>query len=102
MKFQTAVWIDPETEDWLARIYPEVEGINLAAWGLTAEQVKPIDLRATALTGPHGLGQMIEERLEAIAHDFPMSKFEPIFLGPLARGADVRAALTEKLAAIAA
>jgi hypothetical protein len=31
-----------------------------------------------------------------------MKKFEPVFLGVLARGADVRAALEIKLAAIAA
>jgi hypothetical protein len=99
LTFKTAVWIDPETENYRATIFPEIDGINLAAWGLTAKDVEPISLEASSI---FKLGQLCEERLGAIAKDFPMSKFEPIFLGPLARGIDVRAALTEKLAAIAA
>jgi len=99
LTFKTAVWIDPETENYCARIFPEVDGINLAAWGLTADEVKPIDVTASSI---FKLGELCEAQLEAIAKDFPMSKFEPVFLGPLARGVDVRAALTEKLAAVAA
>ena len=99
MTFKTAVWIDPETEHYRARIFPEVDGINLAAWGLTADEVRPIDLEAT---GIHKLGQLCEAELERIAEDFPMKKFEPVFLVVLARGADVRAALESKLAAVAA
>ena len=102
MTFRTAVWIDPETEHYRARIFPEVDGINLAAWGLTAADVEPIDLERSALTGPHGLGFAIEEALEAISPDFPITRFAPIFLGAVARGADIRAELTAKLAAIAA
>jgi len=99
MTFKTAVWRDPATENYCARIFPEVDGINLAAWGLTAQDVQPIDLEAS---GIHKLGQLCEAELHAISPDFPMTKFEPVFLGVLARGADVRAALEIKLAAIAA
>ena len=99
MTFKTAVWIDPATEHYCARIFPEIDGINLAAWGLTAENVQPIDIAASSV---RLLGELCEAQLEAISPDFPMTKFEPVFLGVLARGADVRAELTARLAAIAA
>ena len=99
MRFATAVWIDPQTEHYCARIFVEVEGINLAAWGLTANSLQPIDIAASSI---RLLGQLVESELEKISTDFPMKKFEPVFLGVLARGTDVRAALTEKLAAVAA
>ena len=98
MTFKTAVWIDPETETYCARIFPEAPGIDLGAWGLTAD-LAPIDVCASTI---HGLGHGIEVELNRIVPDFPMTKFDPIFLGRQGRGADVRAALEAKLAEVAA
>lgn len=97
MTFKTAVWIDAETEYWCARIFPDFGGIDLAAWGVT--EVQPIDIVST---GIRLLGHVIEDKLETLVPDFPMSKFEPVFLGKLRADTDVRALLDAKLAAQAA
>lgn len=102
MTFKTAVWVDPETEHYCARIFPETEGIDLAAWGLTADEVQPIDLSHSRLHGPDSLGPMIEEAMFRIAPDYPREKNLLVFIGYQQRGADVRAALNSKLAEVAA
>lgn len=98
MTFKTAVWIDPETEHYCARIFPEAPGIDLGAWGLTAD-LAPIDVSATTI---HGLGHGCEVELNRIVPGFAMSMFTPVFLGRQERGADIRAALEAKIAAVAA
>lgn len=98
MTFKTAVWQDPATEQYCARIFPEAPGIDLGAWGLTSD-LQPVDVTASTI---HGLGHGIEVELNRIFPDFPMKKFEPTWLGRLDRGADVRAELEAKLAAVAA
>lgn len=99
MNFKTAVWLDEETESWHARIYPEAVGIDLAAWGFTSTELEPIDIEAASI---HDLGQLCEAKLQRISPDFPMSKFNPQFIGKLNRSADIRALLDIKLAAVAA
>ena len=98
MKFQTAVWLDAATEQWCARIFPSFEGIDLAAWGLSGD-VEPIDVASSSV---RLLGHVIEGKLNELVPDFPMAKFEPVFLGKQPHGADIRALLESKLAAIAA
>jgi len=99
VKFTTAVWIDAETENWCARIFPDFGGIDLTAWGLTGD-VPPIDIVSSSW---RLLAHVIEDRLNSIVPDFPMSHFEPYFLGKLyGPDNDIRALLTEKVAAEAA
>jgi hypothetical protein len=101
LTFKTAVWQDEATEQFHARIFVEVEGIDLQAWGLMSDYVRPIDLSAPGLRGPNGLGQMCEAALQLISPDFPMTKFKPQFLGRLTRNAPIAALLEAKLAQVA-
>ena len=98
MTFKTAVWRDAESETYCARIFPEAPGIDLGAWGLTSD-LQPIDVTASSI---HGLGHGIEVELNRIIPDFPMTKFQPTWIGTQPRGADIRAELEAKLAAVAA
>lgn len=95
MTFKTAVWLDPATEQFCARIFPDTAGIDLAAWGLA--EPEPIDVAAS---GIQLLGFAIEDALHRSG--LPTSRFEPIWLGAQPRGADIRAELEAKLAAVAA
>lgn len=100
MNFKTAVWRDPATEQYFARIFPEPALDNLAAWGLSANDVQPVTLQRTSLRGPHGLGVAITDELARLG--LLDAKFKPVFLGDQPHDADVRALLESKLAAIAA
>lgn len=95
MTFKTAVWLDPATESFCARIFPDTGGIKLAEWGIS--EPEPIDITAS---GIHLLGFAIEEALHRAG--IPDSRFDPVWLGAQPRGADIRAELETKLAAVAA
>ena len=95
MTFKTAVWLDPATEQFCARIFPDTAGIDLAAWGIDGPE--PIEVVSSSI---RLLGVAIEAALTEA--NLPTSRFEPIWLGAQPRGADIRAELESKLAAVAA
>lgn len=97
MDFKTAIWRDPATEDWFARIFPEADAERLATWGLTATNFEPVTVKARALTGPHGLGYLVGLKLSELG--LSVDKFSPINLGNQESSADIRALM---LAAVAA
>ena len=99
LEYKAAIWRDAESETWFCRIYPEADAERLAAWGLTAS-LEPVTVSAPGLRGPYGLGQVIAEKLNELG--LAVAKFEPCNLGNLPAGADVRAELEAKLAAVAA